>query len=121
MERGLACRDRCEGEVRRLLDLRDFSYLQPHHYRARIVAHRIGRAVGIGWGLTAGSVVFGVGLYYRLPLAIAVGGGAALVSLVALCFPGRQARVDQFRLCPKCGYNITGNTTGKCPECGCFV
>ncbi len=21
-------------------------------------------------------------------------------------------------LCPHCGYNLTGNTSGKCPECG---
>lgn len=23
--------------------------------------------------------------------------------------------------CPKCGYNLTGNTTGRCPECGTTV
>ena len=22
------------------------------------------------------------------------------------------------KLCPKCGYNLTGNTSGVCPECG---
>ncbi|MCH8940539.1 MAG: hypothetical protein IIC27_05410 [Chloroflexi bacterium] len=26
--------------------------------------------------------------------------------------------MDQFRLCKRCGYNITGNPSGKCPECG---
>jgi hypothetical protein len=24
-------------------------------------------------------------------------------------------------LCPTCGYNLTGNTSGTCPECGTVV
>ena len=32
----------------------------------------------------------------------------------------RFRREERMRggLCPKCGYNLTGNTTGVCPECG---
>lgn len=30
MGRGLACRGRCEPEVRRLLDLRDYWFTEPH-------------------------------------------------------------------------------------------
>lgn len=25
------------------------------------------------------------------------------------------------RDCPKCGYNLTGNTSGRCPECATLV
>lgn len=121
MDRGLACKGRCEPEVRRLLDLRDFSFSQPHYFAERVRAGRIGRAVGIGWGLVAGSILFGIGVYYGAVPLMVVGGLAALVALVSLGFRGRQVRTDQFRLCPACGYNITGNTTGKCPECGRFV
>ena len=39
--------------------------------------------------------------------------------LAAMRFPRRLARFRRRRgLCVKCGYNLTGNTTGTCPECG---
>lgn len=30
----------------------------------------------------------------------------------------RQARRSKLGLCLTCGYNLTGNTSGRCPECG---
>ncbi len=32
-------------------------------------------------------------------------------------FTGRE-RPDVSAYCPRCGYNISGNPTGACPECG---
>ena len=43
-----------------------------------------------------------------------------LVLAVALLIPGRvkrKSRRDQ-RLCKACGYNLTGNESGRCSECG---
>jgi hypothetical protein len=31
---------------------------------------------------------------------------------------GRAIRVPDAPLCGKCGYNLTGNVSGVCPECG---
>lgn len=48
-----------------------------------------------------------------------------LLSALLLLLPlnctvkGRRYRLRSFRgHCPKCGYNLTGNTSGICPECG---
>lgn len=50
-----------------------------------------------------------------LPLA-AFGIGPALAALFA---PFRQRRLArQLGLCPHCNYNLTGNKSGQCPECG---
>lgn len=34
------------------------------------------------------------------------------------CAAWRRERRIQMGLCPNCGYNLTGNTSGRCPECG---
>jgi hypothetical protein len=33
----------------------------------------------------------------------------------------RSRRRQRAGLCPRCGYNLTGNTTGVCPECGAAI
>jgi hypothetical protein len=33
----------------------------------------------------------------------------------------RTARRRRMKLCPNCAYNLTGNTSGVCPECGAKV
>ncbi|GMU20715.1 MAG: hypothetical protein AMXMBFR13_08110 [Phycisphaerae bacterium] len=56
--------------------------------------------------------------YYVLPLWIPVVGlGVAVVFLMA------RARRQHYRrkrsgLCQNCGYDLAGNTSGVCPECG---
>ena len=37
---------------------------------------------------------------------------------VLLRGPIRRWRRRRQGLCPRCGYNLTGNVTGVCPECG---
>ncbi len=39
--------------------------------------------------------------------------GAFLGAIITSVFP-----VVITRICTSCGYNLTGNTSGKCPECG---
>lgn len=122
MDRGLACRDRCEPELRRLLDLRDFSLSQPQQTEA--VFKRAGRtslASGIFY-LSLGGAVTIVGTVLDASLTL-IALGLLFVGLggFTLLFGRFKARTDQFRLCPHCGYNLTGNTTGKCSECGKFA
>ena len=40
------------------------------------------------------------------------------IALVAAWFFHRKARGPSPGHCPKCGYNLTGNESGVCPECG---
>ncbi len=42
--------------------------------------------------------------------------GALLVTLVLWCLDRR--RLHPSGACKHCGYNLTGNTSGICPECG---
>lgn len=49
----------------------------------------------------------------------AVGVGVGLFLAIASAYANiSKPGTDQFPLCQRCGYNLTGNTTGKCPECG---
>ena len=41
---------------------------------------------------------------------------ACLVSAIALGFRNTPKRFRN--QCPRCGYNLTGNVSGVCPECG---
>jgi hypothetical protein len=107
--------------VRRLLDLRDFWFSQPSHFvrkqRSDRKSNIIGATLGIGIGLAlmvawyiSGQVTFGI-----------IGAFPVIICLCSIVWGGKRTRLDQFRLCPTCGFNLTGNTTGKCPECGGLV
>lgn len=121
MKRGLACKDQCEPEVRRLLDVRDFWFTEPHIEIDKLRMRNTRKTV-------AGSALSIVGLLFMiLGYAKASGvifycglGSIAFGGIIAFVLRSRR-RTDQFRLCPGCGYNMTGNTTGKCPECGYFA
>lgn len=50
-----------------------------------------------------------------------LGGIGALMLIIgsASLIPRKGGKAgEQFRLCPYCGFNLTGNTSGKCSECG---
>lgn len=121
LTRGTACKGDCEIEVRRLIDLRDFSFAQPAQLRSILARSRstmvrsslYSGAIGAAflyWGWTSGSdlltVMGGIGVAY------------ATVQLISLFIRSRSVTLEQFRLCPQCGYNVSGNTTGRCTECG---
>lgn len=122
LQRAIACKERCENEVRRMLDIRDFSFTQPSVQK--LVLERSTRGY-----LTSGlfSVVFGItALAYSAMNPrlwwIAVPGAMVLLHGVMTMITGRKRpQAEQFRLCTNCGYNVTGNKSGKCPECGHFI
>ncbi|HUU98153.1 MAG TPA: hypothetical protein VM487_20670 [Phycisphaerae bacterium] len=53
------------------------------------------------------------------------GGGCLLGALIGLALARRaQRRCEERRakgLCINCGYDLTGNVSGRCPECGTAV
>ena len=59
----------------------------------------------------------GTSTTYATPLAVYVLLFAALPALALLIRFRRAWRVRR-GLCPDCSYNLTGNTSGICPECG---
>ena len=123
MHRGLACLDRCEHEVRRLLDLRDFSFAQPQQVE-QVLKHSNRLSTGGGALIVALGVII---LAYRIYVGVgsgywaAFGGVIMLAGLGSILLGRRRPLTAQFRICSKCGYNVTGNTSGKCPECGYLV
>jgi hypothetical protein len=54
----------------------------------------------------------------RMPLWPATLGFAALPALSLIRAPLRRARRRRRGLCVTCAYDLTGNTSGTCPECG---
>ena len=55
--------------------------------------------------------------YARAPLwSVAAAGGA--VACAAAFLARRPRRRDRAGRCPACGYDLTGNVSGVCPECG---
>ncbi len=52
----------------------------------------------------------------ELPLWLVIVGGALLLTACIRAYTrrGQQAHT----ICTGCGYNLTGNVTGRCPECG---
>ena len=53
---------------------------------------------------------------YRLLLAVSLLGIAACQLRGYLLL--RRLRMESSIPCPKCTYNLTGNVSGTCPECG---
>jgi hypothetical protein len=123
LQRGLACKDHCEQEVRRQLDMRDFSRAQPSVQKALLAKQHIGfLKVGLS-GIVLGGVMITYGLIARGYESWLIVGGLIAASGATTLLHGARKRIrtDQFRLCARCGYNVTGNTSGKCPECGFTV
>jgi len=76
--------------------------------------------------LTAFALTYGIGLLIRWPnwdvrILMAIYPTAILVGLAAARISWKRDEAADRRqkgLCPKCGYDLTGNVTGVCPECG---
>ncbi|MBN2559581.1 MAG: hypothetical protein JXQ75_01435 [Phycisphaerae bacterium] len=121
LDRGLACKDRCEHEVRRLLDLRDFSLAQPHLQENVLSGAKNTSTISGLSGIAIGAVMVAYGLLVpgnRFIMLLGAVIAAFGLTTLTRSLMRRKVRADQFRLCPRCGYNVTGNTIGKCPECG---
>ncbi len=55
--------------------------------------------------------------YWHLTAGVA---GAAAICLIPSWLHHRRRRIPPGH-CQKCGYNLTGNVSGRCPECGTGV
>ena len=53
--------------------------------------------------------------------AVSEAGTPITIGLVFIVMGLLPSKPEQFRLCAQCGYNLTSNTSGKCPECGTGV
>lgn len=53
-----------------------------------------------------------------LPFWMVIAGLAAYPSAALICGPCRRWRRRRRGLCVCCGYDLTGNASGRCPECG---
>lgn len=90
------------------------------------------KAVLFGTVLSVVVTIIGVLLIVRrggwpnhwLVFALVAGVGGFLLNCIA-GFPFLHRRklkhLRERGLCVRCGYNLTGNTTGTCPECGAAV
>lgn len=77
-----------------------------------------------GFSLSWKRSIFGVGDYWSaisVPLWTLILGFAAYPLSVLLGNSIGRRRNRRLSWCLKCGYDLTGNTTGICPECGTKV
>lgn len=95
--------------------------------------HAAASSISIGSGAVAALVASGIlvtpvpgpGIGLALPVAL----GAALIAYpvwfglqrLAQKFWETRRRFPAIWECTGCGYNLTGNTTGRCPECGRYL
>ena len=63
--------------------------------------------------------------YQRLEVIVQIGPFALLFgiypTIAFICGPLRRIRRRKRGLCPWCGYDLTGNTSGVCPECAAKI
>lgn len=62
--------------------------------------------------------IFPSGIRVEAPIWIGAVPGVAALSVWSAVSRFRCRRTGERRRCPKCGYDLTGNVSGVCPECG---
>ncbi len=118
VEDAIACRGRCEGRVKRLVAVRTWSTRQPQ-LQARHIAHWRMYMMTLGVlvllvGFAAGALAFYDG---DRALSLLCFSGAGIGLLAAILY-GSSSPAERLRACLRCGYDLKGNTSGRCPECG---
>ncbi len=63
----------------------------------------------------------GVPMVIMLPVWMVIAGLAGYPTIALIRGPLRNWRRTRRGLCVRCGYNLTGNASGRCPECGSVV
>ena len=73
--------------------------------------------------IVAGGCWMFVQIRYVPPFMVWMAGVDAVSAsaLGLIWFRQRRARRVRAGLCPRCAYNLTGNVSGVCPECGAPV
>jgi hypothetical protein len=119
--RMVSCKGLCEHEARRLIDLRDFSLAQPSIQEKHLKwAHGTQLRASI-FVLACGAGLVAWGLISQFKMVAWIGAVPAAYGLISLLRGRVRTSPKQFRLCPKCGYDVSHSTIGKCPECGYLV
>ncbi|GIK17102.1 MAG: hypothetical protein BroJett003_20660 [Planctomycetota bacterium] len=116
----MACRAQCEILARRISDLREFQSSQPR-LQERLISHARQTRMASGVFMTAVGVPLVIlGLKFGQWAFAGPGAGIMLVyGVVTLVMEYRRSsRTSNFRLCWRCGYNLTGASSDQCPECG---
>lgn len=76
-------------------------------------------AAGCGIDIDAGPSPFGLFAFWGITGNVMVGGGiGALIGSCLGAVRQRRQRSQIPGICFNCGYALTGNTSGRCPECG---
>jgi hypothetical protein len=114
----LACRGRCEGRVKRLVEVRNWSTRQPL-FQVRYLAHGRMTMSVLGAllfiiGLPAGALAYDDGNRALAFLCLSASG----IGLLFAILYARSSPAERLRACLRCGYDLKGNTSGRCPECG---
>ncbi len=92
----------------------------------------VGRAVGASWSLpkavVATPVSYGMLAVFLMReslgdwgapcFIVAIVGSSFLMTLLGVYRGGRVWKVNRVGVCRACGYALTGNVSGRCPECG---
>jgi hypothetical protein len=118
IEQAIACHDRCEREVRRIINLRAWSFRQQQF---QVLYWRRWRAIfaALGVYLSLVGLVVGLVAYSERAFSFAIlCASATALGAVMLFMYSQRSPFEQLRACGACGYNLTGNTSGRCPECG---
>lgn len=101
-------------------DLRDFNFAQPNIQKRLLDRGQFALRVSGVYGLSFGALLLVLAwlkIGYR-DIFVPLGTVALILGLVQLVRTRRGPQTYQFRLCSQCGYNLTGNKSGRCPECG---
>lgn len=115
----VACARRCEDRVHKLLSTRAW-FMATRSNERLAVAWLRGRNVAwgvivVGFGAIYGQLGYGAEQYMDAVL----GAFAVFAGILLLYQASRRRRTPStMPLCIACGYNLTGNTSGRCPECG---
>jgi len=129
--KSLACKDRCEDDVRQLdtmieRNIRSSAELTTVSSSAAR-AFRQARTASVGGALF--QFAFGSAFLWwgyqsyvddgEIGIALAIGVLMTIYGLFLLARNLHPSAMEAFPPghCQKCGYNLRGNVTGKCPEC----
>ena len=98
-----------------------------HWYWRAAIAVLTGTAASCGFNMGV-SVLLpwgpGISVTLGIPIVLSSYLVAGIVSVATWhfftlwCIRRRRARLIRAGLCRSCGYDLTGNTSGVCPECG---
>jgi hypothetical protein len=67
------------------------------------------------------TLAMAVVLFFRIGPLVYLLGGPACILLGALVARALSRPIPMHGCCPNCDYNLTGNVSGICPECGTAV